>query len=527
MRTILRALCVLCAWTLFACVPATTTPHFAPFNLVTQDPNASPTLTPFQPAPFSETVPASATQPQLELPAPSPTTTPTQEITVFPTPLPPETLPVPATEPAPQTSGRTNYILYATLDFANHSVAVEETIRYYNQTSAALSDIVLSVQPNRYSNCFALTSLSQDNAALTTYNLNGQRLTINLPQALQSGTASTFALTFNLALPYKRSDDLFGYDSNQVNLNNWYPFIVPYSGGWLLHDPMPFGEHLVYDSSDIELNLKTDAGVTVAASAPGEANGEWTRYRLYGARTFVLSASDEFLVSESAVGPVLIRSYFFNGYQGAGEGILNASVQAVGLYAVKFAPYPYESLSVVQTDIHDGQEYDGLVFLSSDFYSQYGGSNRSNLVTIGVHEISHQWWFGLVGNDQALEPWLDEAMAVYSERIFYEFTNAANNLDWWWAFRVNYFKPSGYVDTSIYNAGTFRSYVNAVYLDGAYFMEAFRTRLGEDNFYRFLKDYAARYSRSRVTGSDFFAVAREHTDKDLSDLIGKYFQGSY
>ena len=148
-------------------------------------------------------------------------------------------------------------------------------------------------------------------------------------------------------------------------------------------------------------------------------------------------------------------------------------------------------------------------------------------MTIGVHEIAHQWWFGLVGNDQALEPWLDEAMALYSERIFYEFTNAGSYLDWWWDFRVNYFNPGGYVDTTIYNGGALRPYTNAVYLNGAYFMEAFRTRLGDDDFYRFLKDYAARFSRGRATSYDFFAVARQHTNKDLSDLLAKYFQGSY
>jgi len=518
MQRSLRILCVLGVWTLFSCAPATQPPNFAPFNLVTQDPNASPTPTPFQPLAVSETLVPTATSVPTDTQGPPATSTVTP-----PAPPPPSA----ATEAPSAPSTRTNYILFATLDFANRTVSVEETIRYHNTAGVALTDVVLSVQPNRYQNCLSLTAVKQDNVALESYGLNDQRLTITLPQPLQPGAATTLSLGFNLSLPYKQAEGLFGHDFNQINLTDWYPFIVPYSGGWILHDPMPFGEHLVYEASDLEVNLKTDAGVVVAASAPAESNGEWTRYRLYGARTFVLSASDEFLMSESAVGSVVIRSYYFDGYQGAGEGILNAAVQAVGLYDVKFAPYPYETLSVVQVDIHDGQEYDGLVFLSTDFYGQYGGSKRSNLVTIGVHEIAHQWWFGLVGNDQALEPWLDEAMAVYSERIYYEFTNAASYLDWWWDFRVNYFNPSGFVDTSIYEGGSFRAYTNAVYLDGAYFMEAFRARLGDDDFYRFLEDYASRFGRGRATGNDFFAVAREHTDKDLSDLIGKYFQRSY
>jgi hypothetical protein len=428
--------------------------------------------------------------------------------------------------PPPATSTRTNYIIYATLDFEAHALTASETIRYYNNTGVALSDIVFSVQPNRYGNCFTMSSIAQDNLALASYNLNDQRLTAYLPQPLQPGAATTFTLDFTLSLPVKRSDGLFGYDFNQINLVDWYPFIVPYNGGWILHDPMPFGEHLVYDSSDIEVNLKTGADVIIAASAPAEANGEWTRYRLYGARTFTLSASDEFLMSESAVGSVVIRTYYFDGYQGAGDGMLRAALSAVGLFDVKFAPYPYQSLSVVQADINDGQEYDGLVFLSTEFYGQYGGEAKSNLVTIGVHEIAHQWWFGLVGNDQALEPWLDEAMALYSERIFYEF-NYPRYGDWWWQFRVDYFGPAGYVDTNIYNGGTFRAYTNAVYLNGAYFIEGLRTRMGDEAFYRFLKDYASRYSRGRATAYDFFAVVRQNTSADISDLINTYFQGDY
>ena len=148
------------------------------------------------------------------------------------------------------------------------------------------------------------------------------------------------------------------------------------------------------------------------------------------------------------------------------------------------------------------------------------------MVSIGVHEIAHNWWFGLVGNDQALEPWLDEAMAVYSERIFYEFTSPAY-VDWWWNFRVNYFNPSGWVDTSIYEGADFRTYTNAVYLDGAYFIEDLRVRMGDQDFYKFLKDYAARFSYDIATGADFFTVVRDNTNADISDVIQTYFKGSY
>jgi hypothetical protein len=530
-------LLVLLVILLTSCASPTPTPTpsvFSTFILVTQDPNASPTPTPFQPSGGIDTplptftlspIPSDTATPTL-----TPTATATLTATASPTPIPPTTIVGPAatTVPPPTASqpSRTNYIFYATLDFDAHTLDVDETIRYYNTTGVALSDIVLSVQPNRYGGAFSLLAVFQDNAVFTTYALNDQRLTLNLPQPLQPGSATTLGIKFKINIPAKANEGLFGYDFNQIDLVDWYPFVVPYVNGWVLHDPVSFGEHLVYDSSDFELNLKTGSDVIVAASAPAEPNGEWTRYRLYGARTFTLSASDEFQMSESAVGSVKIRSYYFNGYQAAGEGILYAAVQAVSIYAIKFAPYPYETLSIVQTDIHDGMETDGLVFLASDFYGQYGGGAKNNLVTIGVHEIAHQWWYGLVGNDQAMEPWLDEAMAAYSERIFYEF-NYPRYGDWWWQFRVDYFNPTGYVDTPIYSGGTFRAYTNAVYLRGAHFMEDLRVRMGDDNFYAFLKDYAARYSRGRATSADFFNTVRAHTQADISDLIMDYFSNSY
>jgi hypothetical protein len=527
----LRALCVLCSLILLAScsLPSGNSPASSlPLNLVTVDPNATATATPFQPVAETYTPLPTYTLLPSPTPSPSPTVTatptlePTQTATVdIPTSAPATTAPDPGT-----TSTRPQYTFFVLFDYSGRQLAVDETIRYTNQTGITLSDIVLAVEPNLSVDSFSLETLFIDGAT-PNYTLEGHRLTIFLSQSLAPGNTLNLSMRYRLAIPPKHFDKPYGYLNYQVNLTDWYPFVVPYDNDWVLHDPWAFGEHLVYDSADFEVNMKVpDPGITVAAPAPAEVNGEWTRYRLYGARTFAFSASDRFMVSESAVGSVVIRSYYFPIHEGAGEGMLNAAVQAVGLFDVKFAPYPYDSISVVETESPDGQEYDGLVFLSSDFYDQYGGSNRSNMVAIGVHEIAHNWWFGLVGNDQALEPWLDETMSVYSERIFYEFINPGYG-DWWWNFRVNYFNPSGWVDTSIYDSGDFRTYTNAAYLTGAYFMEDLRARMGDQDFYRFLKDYAARYRYKRATGPDFFATVRENTNANIDDLIQAYFQGSY
>ena len=504
---------------LSACGMAPLAPPISPVTLMTPNPNASATPTPFQPIggtiPPFESPTITATVPTFtSLPA-TDTPLPTLEFTAT-------NLPAPT---SPSSSARTQYTLHALLDYYGNQLAVDETVTYTNQTGVALNELVMAAEPNHRGG-FVIENIML-NGSMLNYDLSEHRLTVYLPQPLGAGAQLSLSMRFRIDIPLKIKELPYGYDVDQVNLTDWYPFIVPYSNGWILHDDSYLGEHLVYDAADFDVNVKTtDAGIIFAASGVPEANGEWTRYRLSGVRSFALSASDQFRVAEASAGGATIRSYYYPGYDEQGLAILNAAVRAVGLWEGQFAPFPYGSLSIVQADLNDGQEYDGLVFLATKFYNEYNGSARSNLVTIGVHEVAHQWWFGLVGNDQATEPWLDEALALYSEAMFYKYIYP-NSYDWWWNFRVNYFGPSGYVDTTIYEPASFRGYVNAVYLNGANFLEALNYRMGDDAFYQFLRDYCSRYGRGRATAYDFFAVARQNTTADISDLIAAYFRGSY
>ena len=485
----------------------------SPLVFVSPNPEASSTPTPFQPLVEGTPTPTLA---NTFTPEP-PTNTPPPTLEFTATPL---------ASPTPgSASARTQYTMYVLFDYHGNQLGADETIRYTNQTGTALNELVLAVQPNLREG-FSMENIMFDGQPLN-YDLSGQWLTVYLPYTLAPNAQATLTTRFRIDIPAKVKDDPYGVDVDQVNLTDWYPYVVPYNNGWVLHDPSNVGEHLVYDAADFEVNIRTtEPGIVIAASGLEEQNGEWTRYRIDGARTFAFSASDQFLIVDAVAGGAQIRSYYYPGYYDQGAAILNAAVREIGLFEVKFGPFPYDSLAIVQADLNDGQEFDGLVFLATKFYNEYNGSARSNLVAIGVHEIAHQWWFGLVGNDQAMEPWLDEALCVYSEALFYQYIYP-NSYDWWWNFRVNYFGPAGYVDSNIYDSGTFRAYVNAVYLNGANFMEALHYRMGDDDFFRFLQDYVSRYGRGRATTADFFAVARQNTTADISDLINAYFQGNY
>jgi aminopeptidase N len=296
--------------------------------------------------------------------------------------------------------------------------------------------------------------------------------------------------------------------------------------GWLANKPWFYGEHQVYDLSDFKVDielLEPPAGLVIAASAPVQQEGSRYAYTLTNARNFVLSASPFYKVFTQMVGQVTVTSYAFTFDGAAGKAALQHTAASLELYSQIFSPYPHSSMAVVEADFLDGMEYEGLYFLSRGFYNLYNGTPQGYLAAIAAHETAHQWWYASVANDQALEPWLDEALCTYSEYIYYKNVHP-EYLKWWWDFRVNYYEPQGKVNLPLYDYTSYRSYRDAVYLNGAHFLDDLRTLTGDEAFYSFLKDYAGTFKGQIVTAANFFSLLKRHTGADYSQLLNKYFK---
>lgn len=494
-------------------VPSSTDPPPQPaYFFVTANPQV--TATPFQPSPNTLTpIPIPTIIPPTPTPPPSPLAPDISHLT-------PDTSHL---TPAPL---RPQYTLSVQMDYANQRVTVSQVILYPNQTGETLPSLVLGVNPNLWADVFFLDNLTLNDAPAE-YTLNSQWLIIGLNPPLQPGETAKIGISYRLKLPYSSTRyENFGYTWRQANLIDWYPFVVPYAGSntWVLRDPHPYGENLVYPLADFRVSLTfTDsAPPVVAASAPARYENGAFLYDFPNARNFTLSLSPHLLVQTAEADGITIYNYYFAEHAAAAAHVLEMTRQAVLTYRSVYGPVPHSALSIVETDLNDGLETDGLYFLASNFYNAFDGSIRNNLTVIAVHETAHQWWYGGVANDQALEPWLDESLCTYSERIFYEY-NYPGALNWWWNFRIHYYNPTGYVDWRIYDTAAFRAYVNAVYFQGAKFLEGLRSRMGDAAFLAFLQDYYARNRGRIATSSDFFALLAEHTSTDYSDLIRAYF----
>src|SRR5262245_19277329 len=272
---------------------------------------ASPSI----PAPSTETtIPVVANASATNIPLPTETPTVAVTFTPFPTPQPP--LP------------RAQYTMDMQFNFSTNVAQVNQTIKYPNWTGQTLNDLVMAVEPNLWEGGFKLNSLAIDNQPVSTYTLDGQKLSVTLPQPLPASGLITITMSYQLSLPampaYSNPDDvrpqIYGWSDRQTNLVDWYPMVVPYEEGqgWVLYNPWFYGEHLVYDLADFDVTVSFPDGSQPKIAASGAevdpANSVNHRFVLEAGRTFAMSMGLYYKVASQQVGDVTVYSYFFDFY---------------------------------------------------------------------------------------------------------------------------------------------------------------------------------------------------------------------
>lgn len=413
--------------------------------------------------------------------------------------------------------------VYAGLE--QHALNVRQTLAYPNTSEDPLETIRLVVEPNWTPNAFNLVELQLNGEVQQNLSLIGSTLEIPLPEPLSPGCMLKIKIKYVLMLPGQKG--IFGYTDDQMMLTNWYPFVPPYhpDWGWQTNAPGEYGENLVYPLADFLVRLEfqeKERTVPVAAPAPAEMDGSIATYSLNGARTFSLAFLPKHKHLTQMVDETTLNIYYLRAGNGAAQAALETMAQSIRTYEALFGEYPFESLTTAEIEMYDGMEYDGIFFIGRNVFGWYNQSPKNTFSLMMAHETSHNWWFSQVANDQAIEPWLDEALATYCELLYLEY-NYPEMVDWWWDFRVNYFVPQGPVDVTIYEYADYEYYRRAVYLRGVQFLQAVRDQVGDEAFFAFFRDYYSAGKNQVVTAELFFETLERVTMID-SDLIrDQYF----
>jgi hypothetical protein len=415
------------------------------------------------------------------------------------------------------------YEIEATLNWSSHSLHVDQTVMYRNDAGRPLDKIVFNVETNQAPGDFTLKRVANpDHYLIDDYSLESTRLSVPLETPLEAGCQVELALAYDLTLPaiqngYQRGHlGYWGYSSRQVNLGMWFPMVAVFDSGgeWLTPPFHSVGEQFVLRAADFTVRLHIQDGPEdIRVAGPGamtRPDAQTWQFELSGGRELALSISDQFkTLSTSTISGVDVELFYFADLStntlDAPRHALQTSADALTLYEELFGPCPYQRMVVVEGDFPDGMEFSGLVFVSQDWFRTWKGLPEDWLTLITAHEVAHQWWYALVGNDQGRYPYLDEALATYSEELYVEHYYPSDR-NWWWDFRVNMYSPSGYVDTPPYAFQGWRDYVNTVYLRGALMMQSLRNDLGDTAFFAWLRNYAQQMAGQIAYPSDFWGI---------------------
>jgi hypothetical protein len=425
---------------------------------------------------------------------------------------------------------RTVYDLDVNLDYAQHTVSVVERITYFNRTNQAMNEILLLVPPRYFPGTYSEGNISGDLVAQSRE--NGIQTMLSLESALQPGASTQIQIIFSLILPNRQG--VFGWSDLQTNLVDWFPIIPPFdtADGWQFNERVVdasntiVGEYILAESADFNLRLRLSGSaknLTIAASSEGKQLPDFIEYQLPLARTFSLSISDQFVTQDAQHQGVTIRTYVFPQHREAGEAIIEVAKNALDMFAELFYPYPRQTLSLVAADFLHNMETDGMLLISKGVIDFYRDAPLNNLTILLPHEISHQWLYSMIGNNPAREPWLDEAFATYSEALYYE-RFQSEHLEWWWANRVEGFEPKGWVDSTTSIPDGYAAYRDAVYLNGAKFLQSLRELLGDEAFFAAINQYINDNTYKIASGTNFFNAIRVHSDADLEILLRQFFE---
>ena len=419
-----------------------------------------------------------------------------------------------------------------------------QRMRITNQERTGLKELYFWLYPNlpAYEGAAEVGRALVDGQIATAEPLlEGAAVRIPLAEELAAGASADVTLWFTVALPTQVTAStagagLFGFVDGVYDLAGFYPTLAVYDDtGWNLDAAAAdYGDSFFADIGFYQVELTVPQGLSVVASGSTlaqQANDDGTtlwRIAAGPARSFYAAVTNRWQVIIEAVDGILINSYYPDGGLSSAQAAMTFTAGSLRVFNRLFGPYPYQELDVVPLPTTAfGMEYAGLLALAASFYTEAGGA----FAIATPHEVAHQWFFNLVGNDQPDDPWLDESLANYAVYLYYEATNWPEMqtalLENVFLFRYNAAQNLG-IDRPVRGAvvGFDRSnYINIVYSKGPLFFHAVRERIGDAAFFAALRDYADRHRYSIAYADDLFDALRRHSDAPIDDLIAFWITG--
>lgn len=447
--------------------------------------------------------------------------------------------------------GGNKYSMDLTLDPVNRSIGGTMAVIVRNASTDAWDKLVFRDYPSlftpdtdsgypadgRTTDIGEIRDITESETLEYTRGKDDSILNVSLKTPLVPGDLREITLSFTAYIP--NIESRCGYTGDTYNIANFYPVLAVYEDdAWSTEKYFQMGECFYSVVSDYDVTITAPSDMTVIAS--GTTTGVTTSgsSRIWTAsapsvRDFALIAGTDFeVVSETANG-VTVNCYYMGGDICWGEEALDAGVKSVAAFENAYGEYPYPELDIVETYLDaGGMEYPNLVMIADELQAE--GREDSLLKIVVAHETAHQWFYGIVGDNQFTEAWLDESFASYSELVYKETYMSDEEI----GAEVDGMEaaldpegipaePDDYYINLAYDEfeGPF-VYVSAVYWRGEVFLYRLREAMGEDTFDMAIEEYFEDYSLKIATTEDFLLVMTKYAgdNPDVSALLQKYLK---
>jgi aminopeptidase N len=234
------------------------------------------------------------------------------------------------------------------------------------------------------------------------------------------------------------------------------------------------------------------------------------------------------------------RGYAPKGFSPAGP--------ALSFFSQTIAPYPYEKLAlIIGATRFGGMENSSAIVFTSTLFDQRptelsapaGNSNAlsrrfgipTRIESVVAHEIAHQWFGDSVTESTWSDLWLSEGFATYFAALFIQ------NQDGEDAFHLymrdaaqryfNFEKQSASFPIHDTETKDLMSLLNPNnYEKGAWVLHMLRGRLGDDAFFKGLRDYYNAHKEANATTDDLRAALEKSSGKDLKEFFARWVYGS-
>lgn len=360
-----------------------------------------------------------------------------------------------------------------------------------------------------------------------------------LPQPVEPGGKTTLRIGFSVAMPTVFAR--MGTAGDFYMAGQWFPKLAVYEPagtrgrteeGWNLHQYHGNSEFYA-DFGLYDVKIAVPEGYTVAATGfptrPATTAKGVKTYYFYAedVHDFAWAGSPHFVYAEEPfstpnVPGVKIKLYLDPKHAGLKTRYMQAAKKALTRYSDWYGPYPYSTLSIVVPPA-DGNGAGGMEYPT--LITAWGASDAQpdlDLERVVVHEIGHQYWYGMVATNEFEEAWLDEGFTSYAEdKVMERDYGVKPNL----ALEGSYVTSPEPLRQNAWDYGDHSQYADNVYIRGKLVLGAIERDIGEQAMGKVMRAYFQKWKFRHPSTQDFQAVLESATKKPWNDFFDQYVYG--